>query len=170
MNIISPDRLHVFYGFSKDFAAAGLRLGCLITQNTLLWKSVKSNTRFHGGSGLSIAVAVAILEDEEFVASFLALSRQKIGDAYRYATSFLQKNGNEYWRGSTAGFFIYLNLSPWLLPKLEDPEYVSEYDFAQELLDAGVEMHPREEHWEEPGHFRLVFGHERERLGEGVRR
>ena len=30
---VDPALIHVLYGMSKDFAAAGLRLGCLISQN-----------------------------------------------------------------------------------------------------------------------------------------
>lgn len=30
---VNPALIHVLYGMSKDFAAAGLRLGCLISQN-----------------------------------------------------------------------------------------------------------------------------------------
>lgn len=30
---VAPALIHVLYGMSKDFAAAGLRLGCLISQN-----------------------------------------------------------------------------------------------------------------------------------------
>lgn len=30
---VDPTLIHVLYGMSKDFAAAGLRLGCLISQN-----------------------------------------------------------------------------------------------------------------------------------------
>ncbi|BAE65710.1 unnamed protein product [Aspergillus oryzae RIB40] len=32
-NGVNPALIHVLYGMSKDFAAAGLRLGCLISQN-----------------------------------------------------------------------------------------------------------------------------------------
>ena len=46
-NLIDVDRIHVFYGFSKDFGAAGGRPGSLITRNALLRKAVSSNTRFH---------------------------------------------------------------------------------------------------------------------------
>jgi xeroderma pigmentosum group C-complementing protein len=30
---VDPALVHVLYGMSKDFAAAGLRLGCLVSQN-----------------------------------------------------------------------------------------------------------------------------------------
>lgn len=30
---VDPALIHVLYGMSKDFAAAGLRLGCLVSQN-----------------------------------------------------------------------------------------------------------------------------------------
>jgi xeroderma pigmentosum group C-complementing protein len=39
---VNPARIHVLYGMSKDFAAAGLRLGCLISQNQRFLQSALS--------------------------------------------------------------------------------------------------------------------------------
>ena len=39
--LISTNYIHVLYGISKDFGAAGLRLGCLITQNAELTKAAR---------------------------------------------------------------------------------------------------------------------------------
>ena len=67
-----------------------------------------------------------------------------------------------------AGFFLYIDLSPWLPHGLEGKE--REYALAQRLLDGGVGLHPCEEHNEKPGWFRLVFSLERELLFEGLKR
>jgi 1-aminocyclopropane-1-carboxylate synthase len=74
---------------------------------------------------------------------------------------------------SNAGFFIFLDLSPYLQNRSNSSEvsYADpEIELAQSLLDAGVGLHPREEHWESPGFFRLVFTHERSVLKEGLSR
>jgi len=47
---------------------------------------------------------------------------------------------------------------------------MSEYGLAQRLLDAGVGLHPCEEHFDHPGYFRLVFSQERDVLEEGLKR
>ncbi|KAF2667800.1 putative aspartate aminotransferase [Microthyrium microscopicum] len=172
-NLISDDLLHVFYGMSKDFGAAGLKLGCIVTQDAALKDAISSNTRFSGPSGMSAAIATKILEDKAFVSSFITLSRERIRDAYVYTTKFLDEIGVQYWKGGNAGFFIYIDLSPYLsgnssvsMSASDNPEF----DLAQKLLDAGVGLHPREEHWEKPAFFRLVFTQERHVLQEGLNR
>ncbi|KAF2690699.1 PLP-dependent transferase [Lentithecium fluviatile CBS 122367] len=65
--LIDPSSVH-------DLAAAGLRLGCLISRNVDLIKAARSLARFHCASPLSDAVAALILEDKRFYASFLKRS------------------------------------------------------------------------------------------------
>ena len=71
-----------------------------------------------------------------------------------------------------AGLFLYIDLSPWLPTKSHNEQsyYEREFALAQRLLDAGVGVHPCEEHGEIPGHFRLVFSQDRDTLAEGLRR
>ena len=68
-----------------------------------------------------------------------------------------------------AGFFIYVDLSPYL-PYPGRPVREREFALAQRFLDAGVFLHPGEEHGVEAGWFRLVFAHEEEVLRVGLRR
>jgi hypothetical protein len=70
-----------------------------------------------------------------------------------------------------AGFFFYVDLSPWLPVKGSDGlENAQEHTLAQKLLDGGVGFYPCEEHFELKGHFRLIFSQEHEVLAEGLRR
>ena len=73
---------------------------------------------------------------------------------------------------SNAGFFVYVDLSPWVVAIPSDVEVGNsrEYALAQRLLDGGVGLHPCEEHDELIGHFRLVFSQDKEVLEEGLRR
>ncbi|KAL1891976.1 hypothetical protein Sste5346_007320 [Sporothrix stenoceras] len=167
-DLISADRLHVLYGMSKDFAAAGLRLGSLITRNIELRHAVICNMRFHNPSGVSLAIATTLLEDREFVASFIEKSGARLRDSRLYTMSVLDAVGIKYQRGN-AGFFMYIDLLPWLPTKTENndnPDFI----LAQRLLDSGVGLHPCEEHAEKAGQFRLVFSQERRTLEEGLRR
>lgn len=70
-----------------------------------------------------------------------------------------------------AGFFIYMDLSPYL-PSPEEISNTNEREFAlaKKFLDAGVFIHPGEEHGKLPGWFRLVYSHEEQVLQEGLRR
>ncbi|KXJ88325.1 putative aspartate aminotransferase [Microdochium bolleyi] len=170
--VIDDRLLHVTYGFSKDFGAAGLRLGCIITRSPRVLDVVQMAMRFHNPSGASVAIFSAILEDRNWCNAFLAESRRKIGEAYAFVTAGLTRMGISF-VSAIAGFFVYVDLSPFLTTiqstaegkEEQDPEFA----LAQKFLDAGVFLHPKEEHggW---GWFRIVYTQERHIVTEGLRR
>ncbi|KAF2184037.1 PLP-dependent transferase [Zopfia rhizophila CBS 207.26] len=169
--VIDEDLLHVTYAMSKDFGAAGLRRGALITKNTALQNSLTSIIRFHSPSGMSIAIGTVMLEDREWCRNFISLSQKRIAEAYRFVTDGLRKIGVKYLAGANAGFFIWIDLSPYLPPGSEtkSPEE-REFALAQKLVDAGVFLHPGEEHSLMPGWFRLVYTQERRIVEKGLER
>ncbi|KAL1964034.1 hypothetical protein VTN77DRAFT_7580 [Rasamsonia byssochlamydoides] len=189
--LIDPELVHVLYGFSKDFASGGLNLGFLISSNKKLLQACTALLRFHSASGAALTIGTAILEDQEFVSSFNALARQRLAASYRLVTSILDREGIRYVKGGNAGFFIYIDLSPYLPPQSEEEEppgplsplsttarrhtdhqqaTKAEFALAQRLLDAGVFLHPGEEHGTKRGWFRLVFSQEEDVLREGLKR
>ncbi|KAJ6090206.1 hypothetical protein N7486_009021 [Penicillium sp. IBT 16267x] len=167
--IIDPNLVHVLYGFSKDFASGGLHLGFLITQNEQLRQACKMTLRLHSASQAAITIGATILEDQDFVSSFTAKSRESLAAGYRLVTSILDQGGIDYARGGNAGFFVYINLSPFL-PNDGSPTQEQEFSLAQKFVDAGVFLHSGEEHGKDPGWFRLVFSHDESTLREGLRR
>ncbi|KAJ9313285.1 hypothetical protein DTO271D3_6533 [Paecilomyces variotii] len=171
-NLIDPNLVHFMYGFSKDFASGGLHLGFLISQNKQLLRACKAILRLHAASGAAVTIGAAILEDQEFVSSFISQARQSLASRYFIATSTLDKAGIRYVKGGNAGFFIYIDLSPYLPPEsAENPSHQKrEFALAQKLLDEGVFLHPGEEHAANPGWFRLVFTQDEDILREGLRR
>lgn len=161
--VIDPGLLHVEYGTSKDFAAAGLRLGVLITRHRELQRALGTVARFHEPSGPSVQIGMFMFQDREWCLRFIAESRREIAKAYEYATSRLRDMGVEY-LPANAGFFVVVNLEPWL-PPAEDGMNQQEREFrlAEELVNGGIFLHPGEEHALEPGRFRLVYtAHENE--------
>lgn len=68
-----------------------------------------------------------------------------------------------------AGFFVYINLSPFLSND-GSPIQEQEFALAQKFFDAGVFLHPGEEHGKDPGWFRLVFSHDEGTTREGLKR
>ncbi|KAF2262072.1 putative aspartate aminotransferase [Lojkania enalia] len=170
--ILDQNLLHVTYALSKDFGAPGLRLGALITKNEQLKKSLLGIIRFHSPSGASIAIATAMLTDGEWCRSFLSKSRQCIADAYKFTTSRLRRMGVRYLEGGNAGFFVYIDLSSYLPLESEGlSDREREFKLAQELVDAGIFLHPGEEHGLKLGWFRMVYtAVERQVLEEGLRR
>ncbi|EYE91065.1 pyridoxal phosphate-dependent aminotransferase [Aspergillus ruber CBS 135680] len=176
---IDPNLVHLLYGFSKDFASGGLRLGFLISQNGELRRACQAILRLHSTSTAAVTIGATILEDRQFVSDFFAKSSQHLTSTYKITTSTLEKEGINYVKGGNAGFFIYIDLSPYLalLPDIingingiSKAESTYEYALAQKFLDAGIFLHPGEEHGKKPGWFRLVFSHEEEVLEEGLRR
>ncbi|PLB50201.1 1-aminocyclopropane-1-carboxylate synthase [Aspergillus steynii IBT 23096] len=167
--LIDPNLVHVLWGFSKDFAAGGLHLGFLITRNEQLREACKVIVRLHHPSTTTKAIGATILEDQSFVAKFTEKSTRDLANTYRIVTSVLDREGINYVKGGNAGFFIFVDLSPYLSDGPASSQG-REFALAQKFLDAGVFLHPGEEHAKTPGWFRLVFSQEGDVLREGLRR
>jgi 1-aminocyclopropane-1-carboxylate synthase len=162
---IDPSRLHVIYGLSKDFGAAGLRIGAVITRSKSLLAAVDAVTRFSSASGPSLAFGKLLLADRDWVHSFVDRNKATLAAAYKHVTTALKEIGVKYIRGGNAGFFVYIDLSPFL------PDHrVPEFELADRLQKAGLFLHPCEEHAPEPGWFRLVFTQDPRGVTEGIKR
>lgn len=164
--LIDPELLHVTYGMSKDFAAPGLRLGAILTRSNAMHRAASSGMRFLNPSGLSVAVATAMLTDVEWHSRFLDASRNSITEAYKHVTTQLKALGIRYVE-SNAGFFILIDLSPFAGTCTEGQDV--NIVLAQRLLDHGVFLHPGEEHGP-AGWFRMVYTQDARVVDEGVRR
>tara|TARA_R110002003_G_scaffold48_19_gene4131 strand:- start:36470 stop:36982 length:513 start_codon:yes stop_codon:yes gene_type:complete len=160
----------VTYGLSKDFGAAGLKVGALISRNEYLKKAVHAVVRFHGTSGPSVAIATAMLEDRVWCRGFVELSRRRIGEAYAIATARLKELGIEYFGGGNAGFFLWIDLAKYLPPERDGKSgFERECELAGKLVEGGVFLHPGEEHGR-TGWFRVVFTMESGVVEEGIGR
>ncbi|KAI9802535.1 MAG: hypothetical protein M1833_001607 [Piccolia ochrophora] len=171
--IIDPSYVHVLYGLSKDFAASGLRIGCIVSRNEELQRAVSSIARFHWPSGPSCAAATAMLSNLDWSASYISLAQDRLAQNYAVASSVLDDAGVTYHKGGNAGFFIWLNLSAHLPPSSSRDLTPIEREraLAEKLLRNGVYLSTGEEfHSEEAGWFRLVFTHPEAKLREGLRR
>ena len=65
---------------------------------------------------------------------------------------------------------MYIDLSPYLPADEGISSREREFALAQRFVNAGVFLHPGEEHSKDVGWFRLVFSQEEETLKEGLRR
>ncbi|CAI6341216.1 unnamed protein product [Periconia digitata] len=167
---IDPDLLHVIYGISKDFALPGLRLGALLTRSATLKKSLSSILRFCPPSSTSLLIASTILENRAFCASFIEASRTRLAEAYAFTTARLDEMGIRYADGTNAGFFVFVDLSPFLVDEEGMGREGREQELAGRLLEGGVCVQPGEEHAVEVGWFRVVYSVERRVLVEGLKR
>ncbi|RBQ69970.1 hypothetical protein FVER14953_04003 [Fusarium verticillioides] len=168
-NPLDPELLHVTYGLSKDFGAAGLRLGAIITRSQPVLRAIEAAMRFNNPSGASLAIGSAMLEDREWCRAFIDSSRLKLAKAHRHITSQLRDMGIKYLPGSNAGFFIWVDLSPYL-PSDFDGDSNQEFALAKRFHKMGVFLHPCEEHSIEPGWFRMVYSQDPRTVTEGLRR
>ena len=169
---IDPTYLHVLYGFSKDLASSGIRVGCLWSQNTALLRAVGGMSLFNWTSNISEAIAITMLEDEAWMESFLQKSRARLGERAAFARSVLDQNKIPYEKGACAGFFLWLDLRPFLArEKGAKVTWDDERAFVKKMQDKRVYLTNGEiMSSEEPGFFRLCFVKNEQEVREGLNR
>ncbi|CAG8980420.1 hypothetical protein HYALB_00003985 [Hymenoscyphus albidus] len=164
--VIDPGSVHVLYGMSKDFGVPGLHLGSLITRNEQLQSAFEDIGLIHTPSGLSYHVGSLILEDSKFVENVIGLSRQKLSENYALVTRMLDEAGIEYWRGGSAGFFLWVNVSALLDGDGSD----AEEKMGEKFRAQGLWLNPGVERGEHRGWVRVIISHDKVKLEEGIRR
>ncbi|TQV92128.1 aspartate aminotransferase [Cordyceps javanica] len=167
--LIDEDLLHVEYGFAKDFAAGGMKLGALVTRSRPVLRALDNLMRFHTPSGPVLNMACALLEDRAWCRAYIDTMRSRTKAAHAHAAAQLRAAGIPFLPGSNAGFFVWIDLSAHL-PASLDGEANAEFAFTKKALAAGVFVQPREEHANTPGWYRLVYTQDPEIVTEGIRR
>ncbi|KAL4815671.1 pyridoxal phosphate-dependent transferase [Aspergillus spinulosporus] len=191
---IDPTMVHVLYGASKDFCANGLRLGIVCTRNQGIIRAMSSISMFSWSPHLLQDVWAGMLEDEQWMTSFMARKRELMADHYAIAARFFRECGIPFYE-MNAGLFFWINLRHPLFPSSrsnsesaptsadEKPSSLSvtssESDELQRreqricniCMEHGVLIAPGHVYMaEEPGWFRITFTVGREALEEGLRR
>ncbi|GAP84010.1 putative classes I and II family [Rosellinia necatrix] len=170
--IIDPRQVHVLYGMSKDFGAGGMRLGCVISQNREFTDAVRSRCRFASPSQFSMEIAASLLEDQDYIRSFLEESHARLLQNRLLAESLLSRAGIDFHDKGNAGLFIWLDLNPFLpITETNGDGWSAQRLLSERLEQAGVSMSTGESYRApEPGRFRLVFSLDEASLREGIRR
>ena len=171
---IDPKLLHLLYGFSKDMAASGIRLGCIYTRNEELMRAMSAMGTFHWSGSANEQVAIAMLEDEKWIDGLLQLSRERLASRNKFTRKLLDEEGIKYHLGANAGFFIYMDLRPFLpvspSASIED-RWKAEGELAKRMIDNKVYITPGESTFaEEPGWFRFIFSQDEGVIREGFKR
>ncbi|KAI5206127.1 PLP-dependent transferase [Aureobasidium subglaciale] len=168
---ISSEYLHMVYGFSKDFAAGGLRLGCLYSKNQELLNAVSAVGQFAWSGSLNQLFAAEMLEDEEWLDAFLAKSRGVLKERYEKCRAMLDEFGIEYEEGISAGFFVWVNLRPYLHLSTYTDEWEAEKALVAKMeaekvyITQGSLLQSEVAGW-----FRIIYSQEDEVLEEGFKR
>ncbi|KAI9372066.1 pyridoxal phosphate-dependent transferase [Aspergillus egyptiacus] len=168
LSLAAPELVDI--NLVHDFASGGLRLGFVVSHNTELRRSCSALLRFYSPSSAAETIGTAILQDEDFVSRLTEKSQKDLASKYRIATSVLDQAGINYVKGGNAGFFLYIDLSPYLPNEESLSPQEREFALAQRLFDNGLFLHPGEEHNKDPGWFRMVYTFDEDVLQEGLRR
>lgn len=168
---IDANLLHLLYGLAKDFACGGLRLGCFWTRNSALRAAMSSIGQFHWSGASNETVATHMLEDQAWLEEFLATSRSRLAHNNKLTRQLLDEQGIEYHTGANAGFFIWVDLRPYLAKTGASDGWAAEKKLLESMLARKVYINDGESlSAEEPGWFRIVFSQEERTLREGLRR
>ncbi|MCJ1463842.1 hypothetical protein MMC07_002451 [Pseudocyphellaria aurata] len=171
---IHPDFLHVLYGMSKDYAAPGIRLGCVYTRNSTLLRALGTLGAFQWSGGPSETVAMLMLENEQWLGEFLQLSRERLATGNKLVRKVLDDEGVAYHKGANAGFFMWIDLRPYLSASSNSTlkaRWAAEEDFLKRLIENKVYINSgKDMSAEEPGWFRVIFTQDERVLKEGLRR
>ncbi|KAJ5369666.1 pyridoxal phosphate-dependent transferase [Penicillium cosmopolitanum] len=113
-----------------------------------------------------------MLEDQEFIRTFLKKSHSLLLRNRLLAEELLKQAGISFYDKGNAGFFIWIDLSPHL--RSEDTQrdaWAAERLLSARFAQAGVIMSTGEQYRAlEPGKFRIIFSVGEETLREGIRR
>ena len=164
---IEPEYVQFTYGLSKDFAASGLRIGFLYTQNDDLLQAVKALSAFQWTGGPDQRAGIRILEDQQWLDGFFQRSSARLTSSYQLATGLLDGKKIQYRKGTNYGFFLWVDLRPFLRNKTWEAEQELSQNFTKNKVTinpGGTFASP------EPGFFRVIYSQTEETLREGLRR
>ncbi|MEU8435869.1 aminotransferase class I/II-fold pyridoxal phosphate-dependent enzyme [Streptomyces sp. NPDC029216] len=167
---VNPDwaeRTHVVWGFAKDFGLPGLKTGVLHTRDPRVREAARALAYFAPVSTATQHTLAELLADPEWVASFLAAGRRRLGSSYGHLTGLLDAYGIPY-APADAGFSVWLDLGRWLPGDgfgAEELLWRELFEKAKvSILPGGAFRSP------EPGWFRLCHTVAAPLVAEAVRR
>jgi len=112
-------------------------------------------------------VATSMLEDEKWIDGFLQLSRDRLAARNKLVRKILDEAGIKYYLGSNAGFFLWIDLSPFL----PEQTWAGENALTERLIANKVFITDGQAMAaEEPGWYRLIFSQDERVVEEGLER
>ncbi|KAG4442585.1 hypothetical protein IFR05_001915 [Cadophora sp. M221] len=170
--LIGKEMVHVMYGPSKDFGANGLRLGALCSRNEGLLGAVGSLAVFSWSPYVLQDLWAKLLEDTEYLDTFIATNQRRLSENYTLATSILTSHNIEYFKGSNAGVFLWIDLRKYFdSEETLDGRMAREKDIVQKCEEKGLFVGYGSNFFsEEVGWFRITFTARDEVLRVGLQR
>ncbi|XP_076064842.1 1-aminocyclopropane-1-carboxylate synthase-like protein 1 [Oratosquilla oratoria] len=166
-DIPDPERTHIVWAMSKDFALAGFRTGVIHTRSSSVMKCLDIIAMYQCTPALIQHASTTLLSDKAWCDDFyLKINRQRLRDRYSYCMARLSIAGITV-RKAKAGLFIWFDLGPYLRSRTKEDEM----DLFKEMLERGVYIVPGTQFYcEEPGWFRAIFAVSEVELEEGLKR
>jgi aspartate/methionine/tyrosine aminotransferase len=164
---IDPDRIHVVWGFAKDFALSGLKVGVLHTNGVRTRAAARALAYFSPTSTDTQVLLRDLLADSHWVQHFLTEGKVRLATSYRHATSLLDPCSIKY-VPAAAGFSIWVDLRD----HLAEVSFAAEYKLWQRIFGtAKLIISPGKcFNSPEPGWFRVCHAVEPEVMREGIAR
>ncbi|XP_062973511.1 1-aminocyclopropane-1-carboxylate synthase-like protein 1 [Elgaria multicarinata webbii] len=162
-----PQRTHVMWGISKDFAASGIRFGTLYTLNHDVANAVSSLCYFHGVCGPVQHKMAQLLRDRDWINQvYLRANHDRLKAAHTFVTDELKTLGIPF-LNRNAGFFIWIDFRKYLKRGTFEEEMLLWRRFLDNkiLLSCGKDFE-----CSEPGWFRIIFADKIHRLQLGMQR
>ncbi|XP_008274087.1 1-aminocyclopropane-1-carboxylate synthase-like protein 1 [Stegastes partitus] len=162
-----PQRTHVMWGMSKDFAMAGIRIGTLYTENKDLVEALAQLGSFHGIPGPSQHQVVQLLQDREWInEEFLPENRRRLKAAHTYVTGELLSMGIPF-LDRPAALYVWADLRKYLRESSFEEELSLWRQFLRHkvVLSCGQAFS-----CSTPGWFRIVFADHQHHLQLGLKR
>ncbi|KGL72490.1 1-aminocyclopropane-1-carboxylate synthase-like 1, partial [Tinamus guttatus] len=160
-----PQRTHVMWGISKDFAVSGIRFGTLYTENQDVANAVASLCYFHGVCGPVQHKVAQLLRDRDWINQvYLRANHARLKAAHTYVTDELKTLGVPF-LNRNAGFFVWIDFRKYLRTGTFEEEMLLWRRFLDNkvLLSCGKAFE-----CSEPGWFRIIFADKIHRLQLGM--
>lgn len=162
-----PDRVHMFYGVSKDWGMAGYHVGFFWSRNEELVKYLRLACGCFTLSSDTSAIISHVIGTKSIRDNFIKTFRERLIRAYDISTKMFKDAGITV-RECDNSLFYVIDLSDIAGESIE-----KELEFWELLMDKyNVHILPLASgfHSNHPGHYRVCFSISDEKLIEGINR
>ncbi|XP_068168986.1 1-aminocyclopropane-1-carboxylate synthase-like protein 1 isoform X2 [Antennarius striatus] len=162
-----PQRTHVIWGLTKDFAMSGIRIGTLYTENKDVVEALACLGNFHGLPGTVQHQVAQLFQDREWINEvFLPENRSRVKAAHNYLTGELKSMGIRF-LNKPATLFVWVDLRKYLRVLSFEEEWSLWKVFLRHkvLVSCGQAFFCGT-----PGWFRFVFSVQQDQLQIGLKR
>ena len=148
------DYLHLWYAFSKDFGISGFRVGLVYSHNELMIQAYENLNYSHLVSNYTQWILKEVLEDIDWVKSYIETNQRLLTEAYLVVVQSLKKLNISY-TPSRGSLFSWIDLSQFLTENTQ----AAENEFWLKIYEeTGVLLTPGEGFGHtKKGHFRVVY-------------